>query len=96
MKTGREEMRKKIEQMNRRCDELAARHWRLGASDRELGYNLWLTEVKKVSHFIDVFKKDEQKNRIKRGYFFVNRLESANTNGSRREEGEKSRKSNEK
>jgi len=96
MNKDRTTFNRKVLQMSNRCDELATRYWQLGASDREQGYNLWLTEIKKVGHFIDVFNKDEQKNRIKHGYFFANRLESANSNASRGEEGEKSRKSNEK
>jgi len=50
---------RKIENMTRTCDDLAARHWKLEASDRDLGYELWLKEVKKISHFIDIFKRKD-------------------------------------
>lgn len=50
---------KKLQNMTRTCDDLAARHWKLEASDRDLGYELWLKEVKKVSHFIDIFKRKD-------------------------------------
>ena len=46
-------------QLMRECDNAAARHWQLEASDRKQGYELWLKEVKKVSHFIDVFVKKD-------------------------------------
>jgi len=48
-----------ITQLMRECDNQAASYWRLGASDRDLGYELWLKEVKKVSHFIDIFKRKD-------------------------------------
>ena len=48
-----------IKQLMREADEAASRYWKLGASDREKGYELWMKEVKKVSHFINVFKKKD-------------------------------------
>ena len=48
-----------VTQMTQECDKLATRYWRREASSREQGYELWLKEVKKVSHFIDVFKKKD-------------------------------------
>ena len=48
-----------IRQLMRKCDDLAASYWRGEASSRKQGYELWLKEVKKVSHFIDVFKKKD-------------------------------------
>ena len=50
---------RKVLNMSNKCDDLAASYWKLGASDREKGYELWLKEVKKVSHFIDVFVKKD-------------------------------------
>jgi len=49
-----------ITQLMRECDNQAASYWKLGASDRDLGYELWLKKVKKVSHFIDVFNKKDK------------------------------------
>ena len=49
----------KVTQMTQECDNLATRYWRGEASSKEQGYELWLKEVKKVSHFIDVFKKKD-------------------------------------
>jgi hypothetical protein len=45
--------------MTQECDNLATRYWRGETSSKEQGYELWLKEVKKVSHFIDVFKKKD-------------------------------------
>jgi len=45
--------------MSNKCDELATSYWKGEASSREQGYKLWLKEVKKVSHFIDIFKKKD-------------------------------------
>jgi len=50
---------RKVLQMSNKCDDLAASYWRGEASSREQGYELWLKEVKKVSHFIDVFNKKD-------------------------------------
>ena len=50
---------RKVTQMTQECDNLATRYWRGEASSREQGYELWLKKVKKVSHFIDVFKKKD-------------------------------------
>jgi len=50
-----------ITQLMRECDDQAASYWRLAASDREKGYELWIKKVQKVSHFIDVFKKKDSK-----------------------------------
>jgi len=52
-------LERKVTQMTQECDKLAASYWRGEASSREQGYELWLKEVKKVSHFIDVFKKKD-------------------------------------
>lgn len=41
----------------REVDEAATNYWKLAASDRDKGYELWMKKVKKVSEFIDVFKK---------------------------------------
>jgi len=43
----------------RECDDQAASYWKQAARDREKGYELWMKKVKKVSHFIDVFKKKD-------------------------------------
>jgi len=48
-----------LTQLTREADEVAAWHWRLAARDREKGYELWLKKVKKISHFVDVFKKKD-------------------------------------
>jgi len=50
----------KFKQLMRECDDQAASYWKQATSDREKGYDLWLKEVKKVSHFIDVFKKKDR------------------------------------
>ena len=49
----------KKRQLMREADEAATNYWKLAASDREQGYELWMKKVKKVSHFIDVFKKKD-------------------------------------
>ena len=50
----------KKRQLMREADEAATSYWKLAASDREKGYELWMKKVKKVSHFIDVFKKKDR------------------------------------
>jgi hypothetical protein len=45
-----------FKQLMRDADDAAASYWKLEASSREQGYEMWLKQVKKVSHFIDVFK----------------------------------------
>lgn len=49
----------KKRQLMREVDEAATNYWKLAASDRERGYELWMKKVKKVSEFIDVFKKKD-------------------------------------
>ena len=51
---------RKLLQMSNKCDDLAASYWKGEASSREQGYELWLKQVQKVSHFIDVFKKKDK------------------------------------
>jgi hypothetical protein len=46
-------------QMSNKCDDLATSYWKGEASNREQGYELWLKEVKKISHFIDIFNKKD-------------------------------------
>ena len=50
---------RKLTQLTMEADEVAAWHWRLAARDREKGYEQWLKKVKKISHFVDVFKKKD-------------------------------------
>jgi len=50
---------RKKTQLMREADEAATNYWKLDARDREQGYELWMKKVKKVSHFIDVFKKKD-------------------------------------
>jgi len=49
-------LQRKVAEMTQECDNLATRYWRGEASSREQGYEMWLKQVKKISHFIDVFK----------------------------------------
>lgn len=49
----------KKRQLMREVDEAATNYWKLAASDRDKGYELWMKKVKKVSEFIDVFKKKD-------------------------------------
>jgi len=44
----------------RETDDAAADYWKLAASDRDKGYEKWIKKVQKVSHFIDVFKKNDK------------------------------------
>jgi hypothetical protein len=46
-------------QLMREADEAATNYWKLDARDRDKGYELWMKKVKKVSEFIDVFKKKD-------------------------------------
>ena len=39
------------------CDDLATRHWQLGASGRGKSYKEWLNQIKKTVDFIKVFEK---------------------------------------
>lgn len=48
-----------VAKLSQECDDQATSYWKLEASDREKGYELWLKKVQKVSHFIDVFKKKD-------------------------------------
>jgi len=50
-------MSKQLVTLMQQCDDLAARYWKLGASDRELAYRLWKNQVKKTVDFIKVFEK---------------------------------------
>jgi hypothetical protein len=86
----------KVHEMMRECDNLATRHWQLEASGRGQSYKMWLNQVKKTVDFINVFEKKPSKNGVKSFYFFANRLESANTNASRRSSSKKVEKSREK
>jgi hypothetical protein len=66
-----------VRQLTRECDDLAARFWQREASGRGQVYLEWLQKVKQTADIIE-------KNRLKVLYFYPNRLESANTNASRR------------
>ena len=66
-----------VRQLTRECDDLAARFWQREASGRGQAYLEWLQKVKQTADIIE-------KNRPKVLYFYPNRLESANTNASRR------------
>ena len=50
-------LQRKVAQMTQECDNLATRYWRGEARSREQGYEMWLKQVKKISHFIDVYAK---------------------------------------
>jgi hypothetical protein len=50
-------LQRKVAEMTQECDNLATRYWRGEASSREQGYEMWLKQVKKISHFIDVYAK---------------------------------------
>ena len=50
-------LQRKVAEMTHECDNLATRYWRGEASSREQGYEMWLKQVKKISHFIDVYAK---------------------------------------
>ena len=45
-------------QLMREADEAATNYWKLDARV-DKGYELWMKKVKKVSEFIDVFKKKD-------------------------------------
>ena len=78
-----------IKQLTRECDALAASYWRLEASGRGQAYLEWLQKVKQTADIIE-------KNQPKSCNFFVDRLESANTNVSSRFAKKKVAKSSEK
>ena len=80
---------KVIAQLTRECDDLAARFWQQEASSRGRGYLEWLQKVRQVSDIIE-------ENRPETFYFFGNKLESANSNVSRRSARKKVEKSREK
>ena len=46
---------RKMSELTENCDRLASSYWKLEASSRERGYELWLKEVKKVKHFVDIY-----------------------------------------
>jgi hypothetical protein len=48
-----------LTQLMRECDDQAASYWKQAARDRDKGYEEWMKKVRKVSHFIDVFKKKD-------------------------------------
>ena len=66
-----------IKQLTLECDALAASFWQREASGRGRAYLEWLQKVKQTADIIE-------KNQPKSCNFFVNRLESANTNVSSR------------
>ena len=78
-----------VKQLTRECDDLAARFWQLEASGRGQAYLEWLQKVKQTADIIE-------KNRLNVLYFYPNRLESANSNASRRSASKKVEKSREK
>ena len=41
------------------CDKAANDYWNLPLEKRDEGYELWMKKVKKVSEFIDVYKKKD-------------------------------------
>ena len=43
----------KVNEMMKKCDELAASYWQQGASGKELAYKLWQNQVKKTVEFIE-------------------------------------------
>jgi len=45
-----------FKRLMREADDASASYWKLEASSREQGYEEWMKKVKKISHFIDVFK----------------------------------------
>jgi hypothetical protein len=53
-----------ITQFNRECDELAASHWSLAASDRELAYKKWILACEKMANYIE--KNNDSKQKITR------------------------------
>jgi hypothetical protein len=53
-----------ITQINRECDELAASHWSLAASDRELAYKKWILACIKMANYIE--KNNDSKQKITR------------------------------
>ena len=59
MNKGKTTWNRKVLQISNKCDELATSYWKGEASSRKQGYELWLKEVKKVSHFIDIFNKKD-------------------------------------
>ncbi len=52
-------MNKQISQLSDKCDKLATQCKDLAAGDRQKGYEIWLKEVKKIRHFVDVFNKND-------------------------------------
>jgi hypothetical protein len=53
-----------IAQLNRECHELAASHWSLAASDKELAYKKWILACKKMANYIE--KNNDSKQKITR------------------------------
>jgi len=46
-------------QLQREADQAANDYWNLPKEKRDEGYELWMKKVKKVSEFIDVYKKKD-------------------------------------
>lgn len=46
-------------QLMSECDKAANDYWNLPLEKRDEGYELWMKKVKKVSEFIDVYKKKD-------------------------------------
>ena len=49
------------QQLKRECDELAARHWELAASDRAKSYKEWQKACQKYADFINKLKRKDSK-----------------------------------
>ena len=49
------------QQLKRECDELAARHWELAASDRAKTYEKWQKACQKYVDFINQLKRKDSK-----------------------------------
>jgi len=47
----------KLNEMMKKCDELAASYWQQGASGKELAYKLWQNQIKKTVEFIEFLEK---------------------------------------
>jgi len=49
------------QELQRKCDELAARHWELAASDRVKSYEKWQKACQKYADFIEQLKRKDSK-----------------------------------
>ena len=85
-----------IKNLMRECNDLASRYYKLEASDRQQGYELWLKKVKKVAHFIDIFKEKDSKTDLKKSVTFLHPAKNGSSSGFRAARGKKSNKSNRK